>query len=182
MSTPLIARLLLDAQEEFVRATYSVPGGARRGRLEGMNSASWVIAHAAYFHDVWINVVAQGRSAAEACDPWLLAWMEAQETGNQNEADFEEARAALQQVVARASPFVRALTDDALDVVPDYSDEDGPVQVTVGYLVARDIAHLFSHAAELNVIATSAGAADMGLPGDMPHTSSPRAAEPPPKS
>lgn len=35
----------------------------------------------------------------------------------------------------------------------------------------RDLAHLFSHAAELNVIATSAGAGDMGLPGDMPNTS-----------
>jgi uncharacterized damage-inducible protein DinB len=136
-----------------------------------MNSASWVIAHAAYFHDIWINAVAQGRSAADACDPWLLAWIEHQESRDQDELDFDEARAALQRVVERASPFVRALHDDALNEVPDYADEDGPVKVTVGYLVARDLAHLFGHSAELNMIATSAGAADMGLPGDMPHTS-----------
>lgn len=170
MSTPLIGLLLLDAQEEFVRASYSVPGGARTGRVAGMNSASWVIAHAAYFHDIWINAVAQGRSAAEACDPWLVSWIEHQEKGNEDEARFDEARAALNHVVERGSTFVRTLTEDALNVVPTYSDDDGPVKVTVGYLVARDLAHLFSHAAELNVIATSAGAGDMGLPGEMPNT------------
>lgn len=171
MFTPLIARLLLDAQEEFVRATYSVPGAARVERFASMNSPSWVIAHSTYFHDIWINAVAQGRSASEACDPWLLAWIERNETADQYEADFDEARAALHRTVERASPFIQGLTDEALGLVPDYSDEDGPVKVTVGYLVARDIAHLFSHAAELNVIATSAGAGDIGLPGDMPNTS-----------
>lgn len=166
--TPLIGLLLLDAQEEIVRASYSVPGGARTGQVSGLNSASWVIAHAAYFHDIWINAVAQGRSAREGCDPWLLKWVEHQD--GKDEASFDEARAALHRVVDRGSTFIRTLTDDALNVVPAYSDEDGPVKVTVGYLVARDIAHLFSHAAELNVIATSAGAGDMGLPGEMPNT------------
>lgn len=171
MSTPLIARLLLDAQEEFIRAAYTVPGGARTGQFGRLNSASWVIAHAAYFHDIWVNAIAQGRSAEESCDSWLLVWIQHDDAENPLEASFDEARAALQRVVERASAFVRTLTDDNLNVVPDYSDEDGPVKVTVGYLVARDLAHLFSHAAELNVIATSAGAADLGLPGDMPNTS-----------
>ena len=134
-----------------------------------MNSASWVIAHAAYFHDVWINAVCQSRSAAEACDPWLLSWIEHHEKEKQ-EKGFDEARSALHRVVERGSTFVRTLTEDALRVVPNFSDEDGPVRVTVGYLVARDLAHLFSHAAELNVIATAAGAVDMGLPGEMPNT------------
>lgn len=154
-----------------MRASYSVPGAARTGRFAGLNSASWVIAHAAYFHDIWINAVAQGRSAEEACDPWLLEWIQHEYPENQHEANFDEARAALHRVVESVSPFVQTLTDDVLNVVPEYSDEDGPTNVTVGYLVARDLAHLFSHAAELNVIATSAGAADLGLPGDMPNTS-----------
>lgn len=86
------------------------------------------------------------------------------------DAPFDEARAALDRVVERAGGFIRSLTDASLDEVPAFEPDAWPDDTTVAYLVARDVAHLFAHASELNVIATSSGASDIGLPGPLSHT------------
>jgi hypothetical protein len=171
MAGPLIARLLLDAQAEFLRAADAVPVEARNDRTAGLNTPGWVIAHAGFFHDVWINVDGQGK-AVEECEPWLRAWIREQDTsrGTPIAADFDEARAALDRVVERTTPFLSALTADALDEVPAYEEGAWKPGTTLGHLVARDIAHLFAHASELVVIATAAGGSDIGLPGAMSHT------------
>jgi hypothetical protein len=172
MAAPFIVRLLLDAQGEFLRAADAVPADARERTTGTLNTAGWVVAHAGFFHDVWINVDGQGKSVDE-CEPWLRAWVRRQDAsrGVPIDADFAEARRAVDQVVARTTPFLTSLTDADLDEVPPFEEGAWAPGTTLGYLVARDIAHLFAHASELIVIATAAGGTDIGLPGRMQHTS-----------
>ena len=172
MAAPLIARLLLDAQDEFLRAADAVPTSGRNERVGHLNAAGWVVAHAGFFHDVWINVDGRGRTVEE-CEPWLRAWIRRQDAsrGVPVDAGFDEARAAVGRVVERATPFIESLTDEALHEVPAFEEGAWGPGTTLGYLVARDIAHLFAHASELVAIATAAGGSDIGLPGRMSHTS-----------
>ena len=171
MPAPLIVRLLLDAQSEFLRAADAVPVDARNHATAGLNTAGWVVAHAGFYHDVWINVDGQGKSVDE-CEPWLRTWVRRQDAarGAPIAADFNDARNAVERVVQRATPFLEALSDSALDEVPSFEEGAWPSGTTLGYLVARDIAHLFAHASELNVISTANGGADIGLPGPMPYS------------
>jgi hypothetical protein len=171
MTGPLIVRLLLDAQDEFLRAADAVPVDARNHTTGGLNAPGWVIAHAGFFHDVWINVDGQGKTT-EDCEPWLRAWIRRQDTqrGVPIETDFSEAGSAVDRVVERATPFLQSLTDADIDGVPDFEEGAFAAGTTLGWLVARDIAHLFAHASELMVIATAAGGTDIGLPGAMKHT------------
>jgi hypothetical protein len=171
MPPPLIVRLLLDAQDEFLRAAEAVPIDARDGASGSLNAPGWVIAHAGFFHDVWINVDGQGKTT-EDCESWLRAWIRRQDTqrGVPIETDFAEARAAVDRVVERATPFLRSLTDADVDSVPDYEEGAFKPGTTLGWLVARDVAHLFAHASELMVITTAAGGKDIGLPGAMTHS------------
>jgi hypothetical protein len=172
MAAPLIVRLLLDAQSEFLRAADAVPHAARNTGAGGLNAAGWVVAHAGFFHDVWINVDGQGKPVDD-CEPWLRTWTRKQHNSGHDpiDADFDEARAAVGRVVDRATPFLNALTDESLDEVPAYGEGAWPPGTTLGYLVARDIAHLYAHASELNIIATHAGGNDIGMPGRMSNTS-----------
>jgi hypothetical protein len=171
VAVPLIARLLLDAQDVFLRAADVVPADGRNRRSGGLNTAGWVVAHAGFYHDVWINVDGQGRSLDD-CEPWLRAWVKRQDDAGPEpiEADFDDARAAIGRAVDRATPFIHSLSEAALDEVPAFEDGAWPPGTTLGYLVARDIAHLYAHASELNVISTSNGGTDIGLPGRMTHT------------
>jgi hypothetical protein len=171
VAAPLIARLLLDAQSEFLRAADAVPIDVRDRANAGLNAPGWVVAHAGFFHDVWINVDGQGKSVDE-CEPWLRAWIRRQDAsrGVPIDADFADARSALDRAVDRTTPFLTSLTDTDLDEVPAFEEGAWGPGTTLGYLIARDIAHLFAHASELIVIATAAGGTDIGLPGRLQHT------------
>ena len=171
MAGPLIVRLLLDAQDEFLRAADAVPVDARDHSTGGLNTPGWVIAHAGFFHDVWINVDGQGKTTDD-CEPWLRVWIRRQDTqrGAPIDAEFSEARSAVDRVVERATPFLQSLSDADIDGVPDFEEGAFAPGTTLGWLVARDIAHLFAHASELIVIATATGGTDIGLPGAMKHT------------
>jgi hypothetical protein len=164
---PLIVRLLLDAQAEFVRAADAIP---RADPIDGLNAPGWVVAHAGFFHDCWMNGDAQDRGG-DALEPWLREWFKRQRNAGPApiETAFDEARKALENAVERATAFLSSLTDDALDrqISADAGFRPG---TTVGYLVARDIAHLYAHASELNLIAVASGAADRDMPGRMEHT------------
>lgn len=172
MPGPLMIRFLLDAQSEFVRAADAVPDASHDLARDRLNTPGWVVAHTAFFLDAWLNVDAQG-AAIEACDAWLLDWFRRQSAsgGPAVDAPFAEARLALDRVIERTTAFVATLLDEALVSVPERIEENGwPAGTTVGYLVARAIAHLFAHASELNVLATAAGARDIGLPGRLANT------------
>jgi len=169
---PLIARLLLDAQASFLAIADAMPAEARDDApAAGLNTPGWIVAHAGFIHDVWMNVDAQGLTG-DACEPWLRAWFRRQREAGATpiDAPFEDARAALDRVVPKATAFIESLTDASLGSVPDFEEGAWPAGTTVGYLVARDIAHLFAHASELNVIVTLAGGPDAGLPGRMTAT------------
>ena len=136
-----------------------------------MNTPGWIVAHAAAFLDIWISADARGRDF-DACDAWLVEWFRRQE-GSEGpiESPLVEARAALDRAAERTSSFLETLSDSHLEAVPPRIEENGwPANTSVGYLVARSAAHLFAHASELNVLATAAGASDMGLPGRLAHT------------
>jgi hypothetical protein len=169
---PLIVRLLLDARTQFAAAADAIPGAARDTTHPGLNAPGWILAHAASFFDVWISVDAQGHEI-ESCDRWLLDWFRRQKAAGDApiETDFVEARAALDRTIESTTPFLQALTDVRLDHIPNNIVANGwPEGTTAGYLVAHAIAHLFAHAADLNVVAVAGGARDVGLPGRLVST------------
>ena len=165
-----MARLLIDAQGEFGRIAEALPDDA--SPVVALNAPGWVVAHAAFFHDCWMNGDAQGRPKSE-WDPWLLDWAQRQrEAGALSPipTPLDDALTAWHRILPGATGFLRGLTDAALGQVPAYEEGAWAPGTTVGYLVARAVAHLFAHAAELNVIATAQGAADAGLPGRLSAT------------
>lgn len=168
---PLIARLLLDAGAELARAADAVPPANRDTASAGLNAPGWIVAHAAFFLDVWLSVDAQSREI-DACDPWLLDWFRRQQASESPvDTRFDDARAALERAIERTTPLIENLTEDGLSAVPPRIVESGwPEGTTAGYLVARSVAHLFAHASELNVVATTSGARDIGLPGRLAHS------------
>lgn len=173
MPSPLIIRLLRDAEGELARAADAVPGAERDAASHGLNAPGWILAHAAFFLDAWLSADAQGRGL-DACDPWLAAWFRRQRAEGPAAitTPFAGARSALDRAVERTAPFLESLSELDLSHVPDRIVESGWSEgTTVGYLVARAVAHLFAHASELNVVATAAGARDIGLPGRLAHTS-----------
>lgn len=172
MPHPLIAALLLDAQSELVRAADRIPEPSRETRAHGLNAPGWIVAHAAFFLDAWLAADARD-GTLDDCDSWLRGWFEQQRAAGAAPAaaPFADARAALDRVLTRTTALTETLTGEELARVPARIEENGwPAGTTVGYLVARAAAHLFAHASELNVVATAAGAGDMGLPGSLAHT------------
>ena len=130
------------------------------------------MAHAASCLDTWLNVYAQGHDS-EACDAWLLSWPRRQQAAGDEatETPFAEARSALDRVIQRSTPFINALSEEDLRHLPKPITENGwSAGMSVGYLIARAVAHLFAHASELNGVVTASGAPDLGLPGWLAHT------------
>lgn len=170
---PILVRLLLDAQSEFGRVADALGADAPAPALAVWNSPGWIVAHTSFYFDAWINVDAQGQDI-ERCDPWLLAWMRRQRDspdGRPVEACFDDALGAFTRVTEHSVSFLLGLTDLNLAAeIPAPQVAGWPAGASVGYLVARASAHLFAHAAELNVIATAAGHADLGLPGRLSRT------------
>jgi len=179
---PILAGLALDAQDIFVAIADSIPQeeSAPAGLVVGLNQPGWVIAHAAFFHDCWLNGDAQGRPR-EHWDPWLLEWAQ-RERGSQEPmaTELDDARNALRRIVPGATAFLTGLTEGDLLRVPGYEEGAWTPGTTVGYLVARSVAHLFAHASELNVIATALGRPDAGLPGRLTATRLAATADPEP--
>jgi hypothetical protein len=175
VTSPLIVRLLIDAQAEFVRIADSIPSAGPRGPVPELNDPAWVIAHTAFFHDCWVNGDAQGKPRDE-WDDWLVQWADRQRDNRPEPVatPLPDARAALHRITPTATAFLSSLNDATLDEVPPYEAGAWPPGTTVGYLVARSIAHVFAHASELNVIATSLGVPDAGLPGSLAATRGPR--------
>ena len=165
-SPQILPRMLLDAQDELARAVDHVPPPGRGGRVGRLNSAAWIIAHAAAIHDAWINRFAAGLEA----EHWLAEWSARQRAlpeGQATETVFDEATAALERTCERAAAYLQRCDASELSEVTrafDGSDWEGR---THGYLVARGVAHLFAHAGELTVIASLLDRGDLGLPGRL---------------
>lgn len=168
MGSPLVVRLLLDAQTEFAKVVDGVPDTTPPSPL---NAPGWVVAHATFFHDCWVNGDAQGKPKDE-WDSWLVDWADRQRDSRADAlvTDLGKARAALHRILPVATEFLSSLSENDLERVPPYEEGAWPAGTTVGYLVARATAHLFAHASELNVIATAAGVPDAGLPGPLSAT------------
>jgi hypothetical protein len=165
----LIARLLLDAEAALANAADAIPRSAREGTTPGLNPPAWTIAHAAFFLDVWLSCDAQGNDMG-MMDPWLRDWFERQKASPKAlvTSAYDDARAALERAIERTKPFVAGLGEADLQVVPEGLEDAGwPPDITVGYFLSRNVAHLFAHAAELNHVAVINGAADTGLPGPL---------------
>jgi hypothetical protein len=180
MTSPLIAQLLLDAQDEFLHTIDHIPAPGRGGALGRLNAPGWVVAHAITSHDSWLTRFAQGGSF-EDLDPFCHDWYQRQSEAGWEQPvhiDLDEAREAAMRVFARTGAFLEACDGVALDRPVDTSDTPWEEhQVTAGYLVARGVAHLYAHAGELSVIASLVGAGDARLPGRLERTSSIEAAE-----
>lgn len=168
MATPLIARLLIDAQTEFARAIEHVPGPARGRAIGRLNTAGWAIAHTAATHDAWVNRYCGGGEH----DPWLSEWNAEQKAlteGDALPAAYDEAAEAFHRVAERASAYLEGCDEAELAEASRASDGSRWEGATKGYMVARAVAHLFAHAGELSVTASLVlwGDRDLGLPGRL---------------
>ena len=159
---PLVVRLLLDAQDEFVSTLDRVPAPGRGGPWGRLNASGWIAAHIATSYDQWINVLAGGGEPRA----WARDWSARQAIATLDRplaTPFDEARVAFVEVADAATRVL----DDC-----DEASLDAPVRtprgtVTRGYLAARAVAHLFVHMGELSVIASLAGAGEVRLPGPL---------------
>jgi hypothetical protein len=162
---PLVARFLLDAQSEFVRAIDHIPAPGRGGPLGRLNAAGWVIAHLAWSHDLWVNVLVAGR----APDPWAARWFQQQDAATLARPfapPFAEARDAALAIFGRAAEVAEAM--DAAALTRAVQTPRG--EVAAGYLIARAPAHLLAHAGELAVLGALVTAEELDLPGVLPRT------------
>jgi len=164
VALPLAVRLLLDAQDEFVRTLDHVPDPGRGGRWGRLNAAGWVAAHLAASHDNWINVLNAGGTNTAWVADWSARQREAT-LANPIAPPFAEARAAFIEVAEAATRFLERC--DAAALEEPVATPRGTVKR--GYLVARASAHAFVHMGELSVLASLAGAGDAGLPGRLQH-------------
>ena len=163
---PLVARVLLDAQDEFARAIEHVPDPGRGGPIGRLNSAGWIIAHAASTHDAWTNRYGRGVEG----DGWLMEWsarQREQPTGTAAHASFDEAREAFARVAERAAPYLESCDEAGLSLTARAPEGSAWRDRTKEQLVARGVAHLFAHAGELTVIASLLARGDLGLPGRL---------------
>ncbi|MDA0270593.1 MAG: DinB family protein [Chloroflexi bacterium] len=168
--TPILFRLLLDALDEFEHAINHIPAPGRGGPLGPLNMSGWVVGHVAQVQDRWLTFA----SATGAENPWCAEWIRRQ----RGEVPYgtlvthlDEATEAFRQVRARAQAFLDGL-DPAVLVQPANlaGTHWAASGATVGYQLARSVAHAYVHAGELTVIASLAGAGDLGLPGDLSRT------------
>ncbi len=162
MVTPLVSRLALDAQEAFVAAVDLVPPQFREQAPVGLNPASWVITHAAGAHQVWIGAYV----GDQARDPWF----DSIRLDQPSLPRFADAREALRRVTAQTTAVLTTLTESDLSRLGSMADTSFLVGWTVGQLLARSVAHLYVHAADLNVLVVLGGGDDLGLPRAMSHT------------
>ena len=177
----LLQRLFLDAQEEFVKAIDHVPNPGRGGAIGSLNPASWTVAHLASTHDAWINVFC----AEDDPEPWIDAWYEANGDRNAPPTDdtlpaYDDVRASFERVAENAARWVEHASWEELLSPAALPPEAGAWAGTRrAYLVARAIAHIYIHAGELSVLASLMAADDLGLPGDLQHSSPPTAEDDP---
>ena len=179
MPDTLFQRLLLDAQDEFRAAIQHVPNPGRGGAIGSLNPSAWTIAHVAAFQDIWLN----GYCQAGARDPWAQEWFAQAYSGpsSQTAPPFADAVEAFERITASTDPWLMEASWDRLLEVPLLPDTAPPwwQGVSKAYLVARSIAHIYVHAGELSVLASLMAAGDLGLPGTLPRTTPPSAADDP---
>jgi hypothetical protein len=155
---PLTARLLLDAREELTRVAEALPVPARVGAFDRLNSGGFIVAHVANGQDrVW-NEVLQGLPRDE--------WLAEHATTEVSTPDFDDALAAWRRVVERSREHVVSRTSD------DFAQRfELRRERVLGPDLAREAAHTWAHAGELQAIGSLAGMTDLGLPGTLEHCS-----------
>ena len=159
---PLLVKMQLDALDELARVADLMPQGARDGVVPGLNVAGWTLAHLAAQQDRYWNVAAQSLDS----DAWLVGWRAADGAAAAS-PPFTDARDALARVDERCRSYLESVQR------PDFDTAVSGGR-TLGDLLARSVAHIFAHAGELAAIASLWGAPDMGLPGALPRSNSPR--------
>lgn len=174
----LLARLVLDAQDELLRAVEHIPAPGRGGRLGRLNTPGWALAHAAATHDGWITRLCAEGSGQNA---WLLDWHDRQTgAGWEHPIDtpLDATINAYREVLTRTRPYLETLDPDALVREVDLTGREWVgARANVGYFLARAVAHLFVHCGELSVNASLVRAGDLGLPGALARTSEPTGAD-----
>lgn len=140
--------------DEFVVTADWVPESGRDQGIESLNSAAWVLNHVGESLDTNINVHIGGAVVAPM-------WS--------GDLGYDEARAALSEVLDRAAVTLVDLTDDDVDrVITTVPGRPGMPSPTVGVMLAGLVGHTYAHASELHAIIVAAGGrAEWQLPGGM---------------
>lgn len=149
-----MARMLLDAMEQFVVAADWVPASGRDQGVDTLNSAAWVVNHVGESVDTNINLHIGGGVVTRTWSDQL---------------SYLDERKALSTVFDRAMVTLVGLTDDDIDrIVAAASGRPGMPPPTVGVMLAGLVAHTFAHASELHAIIVAAGGrAEWQLPGGL---------------
>jgi hypothetical protein len=142
MTTPLIARLLLDGLDEFIVAAETVPEIARDMPVATMNCAAWVINHVGAGIDNAVNVVIGGGEPT-------MEWKQ--------DLDYEHGLDAFRRTFNRTFGVLIKLHDDDVDSILNVADRHGMPSPTIGLVLARNVGHVFAHASELHAITHAAG-------------------------
>lgn len=160
---PLLARLALDALEEFERAADEVPPPGRGGPIGRLSQPGWVIGHVASTVDAWVN----GWCAGGEHDAWSSDWFQRHVVeGAPATAPYLETREAFERIATKARTYLEQLEAPMLARRLTGPPEDRSSH-TVEVLLARTVAHLFAHAGELSVTCSLLRRPDLGLPDRM---------------
>jgi hypothetical protein len=163
---PILARLALDAVEQFERAADEVPPPGRGGPIGRLSQPGWVIAHVATSLDAWVNEWCGGHLE----DEWARDWYEGRGAGGGSPSTpFDEARTAFQRIGARARTTIEGIHASDLARTPQTIPPPWHGH-SVAVLLARTVAHLFAHAGELSVTCSLLRRPDLELPGEMRHS------------
>ena len=117
MTTPLIARLLLDGLDEFIVAAETVPEVARDAPIGTMNSAAWVINHVGAAIDDNVNVIIGGGERA-------IDW--------KSDLEYAPGLEGLRRTFDRVLDELTKLRDSDVETVLNVSDRPGMPSPTIG--------------------------------------------------
>ncbi len=176
MTDNLLTRLLLDAQDEFLRVIDEIPAPGRGGPIGHLNAPGWIVAHLASSYDAWLNVFCAGNPA----EPWADGWFNRirSEPDAVHRPPLDEGRESFARIAESAAGWITSQSWDDLQQ-PATLPQNAPWHVSRAYMAARGIAHLYVHAGELSVMTSLMGAGDLGLPGPLPHSTAPTAEDDP---
>jgi hypothetical protein len=164
--TDKLAALLFDAWDDLDRVYEGLSPDDAVTRADG-SSFAWTLAHTTNTVD-WINVRIRG------LDSHPLLGQDRFRFGGVGEADdWEDIRAAVEEVRASVRPFLQSATAPDLDRVHPYAGSIARLRetgLTLRYAISRVIAHHYFHLGEVASKRDRLGHSVGDYPGPLEHS------------
>ena len=161
MVAVLLSRLALDAQDAVLGAARAVPRQYRDDAPARLNSAAWIVTHMAEAHQIFVGAYVGGRDRD--------AWYDDFRWGEWLAPAFDAAFISLERTLLETTEVLNALTEPDLLRPVKALPTSRFAGLAAGQMIARAIAHLYVHAADLNTLIVLGGGDDLGLPQWQEH-------------